>query len=121
MLKNGATGVFQGKILVKPGAQKTDGYQISQALLLDEASQFLAKPELEIYADDVKCSHGSTTGAIDEDALFYLRSRGVPRERAIVFLVLSFLADALEEVEDESLRDEINERLDAWLTTRPQI
>lgn len=121
VLKNGATGVFQGKILVKPGAQKTDGYQISQALLLDEASQFLAKPELEIYADDVKCSHGSTTGAIDEDALFYLRSRGVPRERAIVFLVLSFLADALEEVEDESLRGEINERLDAWLTTRPQI
>ena len=121
VLKNGATGVFQGKILVKPGAQKTDGYQISQALLLDEASQFLAKPELEIYADDVKCSHGSTTGAIDEDALFYLRSRGVPRERAIVFLVLSFLADALEEVEDESLRDEINERLDLWLTTRPQI
>jgi Fe-S cluster assembly protein SufD len=121
VLKNGATGVFQGKILVKPGAQKTDGYQISQALLLDEASQFLAKPELEIYADDVKCSHGSTTGAIDEDALFYLRSRGVPKDRAIVFLVLSFLADALEEVEDEDLRDEINERLDAWLTTRPQI
>ncbi|WP_028725788.1 SufB/SufD family protein [Paracoccus zeaxanthinifaciens] len=121
VLKNGATGVFQGKILVKPGAQKTDGYQISQALLLDERSQFLAKPELEIYADDVACSHGSTTGAIDEDALFYFRSRGIPRERAIVFLVLSFLADALEEVEDEGLRDEINERLDAWLTDRPQI
>ena len=121
VLKNGATGVFQGKILVKPGAQKTDGYQISQALLLDENSQFLAKPELEIYADDVKCSHGSTTGAIDEEALFYLRSRGVPYERAIVFLVLSFLADALSEVEDEELRDEINDRLEAWLTTRPQI
>ena len=120
VLKNGATGVFQGKILVKNGAQKTDGYQISQALLLDEASQFLAKPELEIYADDVKCSHGSTTGAIDEGALFYLRSRGVPYDRAIVFLVLSFLADALAEVDDESLRDEINERLDAWLTERPQ-
>ncbi len=119
VLKNGATGVFQGKILVKNGAQKTDGYQISQALLLDEASQFLAKPELEIYADDVKCSHGSTTGAIDEGALFYLRSRGVPYDRAIVFLVLSFLADALSEVEDESLREEINERLDAWLTDRP--
>jgi len=76
VLKNGAVGVFQGKILVKPGAQKTDGYQISQSLLLDEDSQFLAKPELEIYADDVKCSHGSTSGAIDETALFYLRSRG---------------------------------------------
>lgn len=121
VLKNGATGVFQGKILVKPGAQKTDGYQISQALLLDEASQFLAKPELEIYADDVKCSHGSTTGAIDEDALFYLRSRGVPHERAVVFLVLSFLADALEEVEDEALRDEINASLDTWLTDQAEI
>lgn len=118
VLKNGAQGVFQGKILVKPGAQKTDGYQISQALLLDERSQFLAKPELEIYADDVKCSHGSTTGAIDETALFYLRSRGVPKERAIVFLVLSFLADALEEVEDEVIRGEIYERLEAWLTRR---
>ena len=116
VLKNGATGVFQGKILVKPGAQKTDGYQISQALLLDERSQFLAKPELEIYADDVRCSHGSTTGAIDDEALFYLRSRGVPRERAIVFLVLSFLADALAEIEDEAIRDCIYERLDLWLT-----
>ena len=116
VLKNGAEGVFQGKILVKSGAQKTDGYQISQALLLDERSQFLAKPELEIYADDVKCSHGSTTGAIDDEALFYLRSRGVPRERAIVFLVLSFLADALAEVEDEAIRDCIYERLDLWLT-----
>lgn len=118
VLKNGAEGVFQGKILVKPGAQKTDGYQISQALLLDERSQFLAKPELEIYADDVQCSHGSTTGAIDETALFYLRSRGVPKDRAIVFLVLSFLADALEEIEDDTLRAQINDRLEAWLTRR---
>ncbi len=120
VLKNGAKGVFQGKILVKPGAQKTDGYQISQALLLDEDSQFLAKPELEIYADDVVCSHGSTTGAIDETALFYLRSRGVPKDRAIVLMVLSFLADALAEVEDAELRNQINDRLDAWLTRRAQ-
>ncbi len=118
VLKNGAEGIFQGKILVKPGAQKTDGYQISQGLLLDEGSQFLAKPELEIYADDVKCSHGSTTGALDETALFYLRSRGVPKEQAIVLLVLSFLADALEEIEDERLRDDILTRLDEWLTSR---
>lgn len=115
VLKNGATGVFQGKILVKQGAQKTDGYQISQALLLDDHAQFLAKPELEIYADDVKCSHGSTTGAIDETALFYLRSRGVPTEEAEALLVLSFLADALEEIEDEALRAVIAERLEAWL------
>ncbi len=102
VLRNGATGVFQGKILVKPGAQKTDGYQISQALLLDEDSQFLAKPELEIYADDVACSHGSTTGAIDETALFYLRSRGVPLNDAQDLLVLAFLAEAIDEIEDEA-------------------
>lgn len=70
VLRNGARGVFQGKILVKKGAQKTDGYQISQSLLLDGSSEFDAKPELEIYADDVACSHGSTSGAIDEEALF---------------------------------------------------
>lgn len=118
VLRGDAVGVFQGKILVKPGAQKTDGYQISQSLLLDDQCQFLAKPELEIYADDVKCSHGSTTGAIDETALFYLRSRGVPEARAVVLLVLSFLADALEEVEDDRLRERIGERLEEWLTTR---
>jgi Fe-S cluster assembly protein SufD len=118
VLKNGATGVFQGKILVKPGAQKTDGYQISQSLLLDDDSQFLAKPELEIYADDVKCSHGSTTGAIDETALFYLRSRGVSREDATALLVLSFLADAIAEIEDEGLQAEIVARLENWLARR---
>ncbi|WP_293450764.1 Fe-S cluster assembly protein SufD [Planktotalea sp.] len=118
VLRNGATGVFQGKILVKAGAQKTDGYQISQALLLDGDSQFLAKPELEIYADDVACSHGSTSGAIDEDALFYLRSRGVPQGEATDMLTLSFLAEAVEEIEDAGLAEEINERLAAWLARR---
>ena len=118
VLRNGATGVFQGKILVRPGAQKTDGYQISQALLLDDDSQFLAKPELEIYADDVACSHGSTSGAIDETALFYLRSRGVPAAQAADLLVLAFLAEALDEIEDEALRDEIRVRLEGWLARR---
>ncbi|WP_375553597.1 Fe-S cluster assembly protein SufD [Roseovarius mucosus] len=118
VLRNGATGVFQGKILVKPGAQKTDGYQISQALLLDEDSQFLAKPELEIYADDVACSHGSTSGAIDEDALYYLRARGIPRPIATDLLTLSFLAEAVEEIEDEGLREDINSQLAAWLERR---
>ncbi len=115
VLKNGAVGVFQGKILVKPGAQKTDGYQISQALLLDEDSQFLAKPELEIYADDVKCSHGSTSGAIDETALFYLQSRGVPRAAAQALLVLAFLAEAIAEIDDEAIADDIRTRLEGWL------
>ena len=118
VLKNGAQGIFQGKILVKQGAQKTDGYQISQALLLDGDSQFLAKPELEIYADDVKCSHGSTTGAIDETALFYLRSRGIGREDATALLVLSFLADAIAEIEDEALAADVVARLESWLARR---
>ncbi|MBL4927513.1 Fe-S cluster assembly protein SufD [Fuscibacter oryzae] len=115
VLKNGAVGVFQGKILVKPGAQKTDGYQISQSLLLDDDSQFLAKPELEIYADDVKCSHGSTSGAIDETALYYLRSRGVPLKQAQSLLVLAFLAEAIAEIEDEAIADDIRGRLEGWL------
>ena len=118
VLRNGATGVFQGKILVKEGAQKTDGYQISQSLLLDEDSQFLAKPELEIYADDVACSHGSTSGAIDEEALFYLRARGVPHAIATDLLTLAFLAEAVEEIEDETLREEIVGRLEGWLDRR---
>ncbi len=115
VLKNGAVGVFQGKILVKQVAQKTDGYQISQSLLLDEASQFLAKPELEIYADDVKCSHGSTTGALDDTALFYLQSRGVPRRQAQSLLVLAFLAEAIAEIEDDAIADHIRNRLEGWL------
>ena len=115
VLRNGAVGVFQGKILVKEGAQKTDGYQISQSLLLDGDSQFLAKPELEIYADDVACSHGSTSGAIDEEALFYLRARGIEKAEATNLLTLAFLAEAVEEIEAEALRDELNARLSSWL------
>ncbi len=118
VLRNGATGVFQGKILVKEGAQKTDGYQISQSLLLDDDSQFLAKPELEIYADDVACSHGSTSGAIDETALFYLRSRGVPTAEATDMLTLAFLAEAVDEIEDENLAADIVSRLQDWLARR---
>lgn len=118
VLRNGAVGVFQGKILVKPGAQKTDGYQISQSLLLDDDSQFLAKPELEIYADDVACSHGSTSGAIDETGLFYLRSRGVPEREAKDLLVLAFLAEALAEIADERLAEDLRARLEGWLARR---
>jgi len=118
VLRNGAVGVFQGKILVKQGAQKTDGYQISQSLLLDGDSEFLAKPELEIYADDVACSHGSTSGAIDEEGLFYLRARGVPKSLATDLLTLAFLAEAVEEIEDEGLREEIVGRLEGWLERR---
>ncbi len=114
VLKNGATGVFQGKILVKPDAQKTDGYQISQGLLLDEDSNFLAKPELEIYADDVACSHGSTCGAVDENSLFYLMSRGVPRVQAQNMMILAFLDEAIQEIDDDFLAEDIRSRLQGW-------
>jgi len=118
VLGQGATGVFQGKILVRPVAQKTDGYQISQGLLLDETSQFLAKPELEIYADDVKCSHGSTAGAVDETALFYLTSRGIPRRTAEELLVLAFVDEAIAEIEDERIAQVMRDRLAGWLARR---
>lgn len=114
VLRNGAVGVFQGKILVKQSAQKTDGYQISQSLLLDGASQFLAKPELEIYADDVKCSHGSTSGAMDDEALFYLQSRGVPKATAQSLLVLAFLAEAIAEIADPQIAEMVAAQLEAW-------
>ncbi|MCB1346405.1 MAG: SufD family Fe-S cluster assembly protein [Rhodobacteraceae bacterium] len=115
VLRKHAIGVFQGKILVERTAQLTDGYQISQALLLDERSQFLAKPELEIYADDVKCSHGSTSGEIDADHLFYLRARGIPEDEAKLLLVLAFLAEALDEIERGELVEDMQLRLRGWL------
>ena len=77
VLENDSIGVYQGKIFVKNIAQKTDAYQLSKALILDDQAEFNAKPELEIYADDVKCSHGSTSGSIDEDAIHYLMTRGI--------------------------------------------
>ncbi len=120
VLRNGATGVFQGKILVKQAAQKTDGYQLSQALLLDDNSNFMAKPELEIYADDVVCSHGATVGAIDEDALFYLTSRGVPKAQAQDMLVLAFLGQAIDEIDDDALAARIRERLVEWMERRSE-
>ena len=118
VLRHGAVGVFQGKILVDQIAQLTDGYQISQSLLLDEDAQFLAKPELEIYADDVKCSHGSTSGEIDPSQLFYLRARGLPEDRAKLLLVLAFLAEALDEIADPDLAEDLRQRMEAWLERR---
>ncbi|MGM0585422.1 MAG: SufB/SufD family protein [Pseudomonadota bacterium] len=115
VLRSGARAVFQGKILVKEGAQKTDGYQISQGLLLDDEADFQAKPELEIYADDVECSHGSTCGAADEDALYYLRARGIPKREAENLLIQSFLGQAVEEIEDEDLAAEIRDRIWHWI------
>ncbi|MEM6547657.1 MAG: SufD family Fe-S cluster assembly protein [Pseudomonadota bacterium] len=118
VLAGRARAVFQGKIFVRPGAQKTDGYQISQSVLLEDGAEFLVKPELEIYADDVACSHGSTTGNLDELALFYLRARGVPLRVAQAMLVEAFLDEAIEEIEDETLADAVRSAVSAWMVAR---
>ncbi|MCA3352295.1 MAG: Fe-S cluster assembly protein SufD [Roseomonas sp.] len=114
VLAGQSRGVFQGKILVRREAQKTDGYQMNQALLLSEEAEMDSKPQLEIYADDVKCSHGATIGALDADSLFYLRSRGVPADQARSMLVQAFLHEAFEGLEDDVLREALTEAVDGW-------
>jgi Fe-S cluster assembly protein SufD len=104
VLDGRARGVFQGRIEVARGAQKTDGYQMNQALLLSPDAEIDSKPELEIFADDVKCSHGATVGELDEEQVFYLRSRGVPLAQARAMLVRAFLAEALAGVADDTAR-----------------
>jgi Fe-S cluster assembly protein SufD len=110
-----ATGVFQGKIIVRPDAQKTDGRMSARGLLLDDGAEFDAKPELEIYADDVQCAHGATAGELDEDLMFYLRARGIPEPEAKALLVQAFVGEAVETVEDEALRAALEARIEAWL------
>jgi len=98
-------GIFQGKVIVRPNAQKTDGKQSSHALLLSETAEFDAKPELEIYADDVVCGHGATSGDLDHDHLFYLMSRGIPKAEARSLLVAAFVGEAIETVDHEGIRE----------------
>ncbi len=109
-----ARGVFQGRIEVDRIAQKTDGYQMSQALLLSEHAEMDIKPELKIYADDVKCSHGATIGALDEDQVFYLRSRGIPEAQARALLIRAFLDDALSAVRHVQARALFETVIDNW-------
>ncbi|HEX5932219.1 MAG TPA: Fe-S cluster assembly protein SufD [Methyloceanibacter sp.] len=115
VLDGEARGVFQGKIIVSPGAQKTDGKQMAGALLLSETAEFDSKPELEIFADDVVCGHGSTSGQIDDELLFYLEARGIPEAEARALLVQAFVGEAIERVEDEALRDALINASAAWL------
>lgn len=115
VLTGTARGVFQGKILVRRPAQRTDGYQLNRALLLSNGAEVDSKPELEIYADDVKCSHGATAGEIDSESLFYLRARGIGEAEARSLLVEAFLAEALEEVAVPSVREEFQSVVARWL------
>ena len=113
-------GVFQGRINVRPDAQKTDGRMMTQGLLLSEDASFYAKPELEIFADDVQCAHGATSGEIDEDILFYLLSRGISRPEAETLLVTAFLAEAIEGLGDEAISDAFEVIARDWLANRGQ-
>ena len=113
VLDANSKGVFQGKIKVNSKAQKTDGYQLSKALLLDKDSEFDSKPELEIYADDVKCSHGSTSGNLDEEAIFYLMSRGINRDDAKKLLIKGFLTDSVESITNKEIKKYFLKRIES--------
>ena len=104
VLNENSKGVYQGKIYVNSKAQKTDGYQLSRALLLNDDVEFNAKPELEIYADDVKCSHGSTSGNIDENSIFYLMSRGLSHAQSKKLLTNGFLNEVIEKITNENVK-----------------
>ena len=111
VLNDNAKGVYQGKIYVDAKAQKTNGYQLSKALLLNENTEFNGKPELEIYADDVKCSHGSTSGNLDEDAIFYLMTRGLSHQQSKELLINGFLLDAVEKITDLEIKNLIKDMM----------
>lgn len=115
VLDGRAKGVYQGRINVAQHAQKTDGEMMTQALLLSEDAEMANKPELEIFADDVICAHGATSGQIDEDLLFYLRARGIPEDEARTLLVLAFLAEAIEEYGEDDVTEGLEARVRDWL------
>tara|TARA_Y100000590_G_scaffold393936_1_gene472606 strand:- start:1209 stop:2465 length:1257 start_codon:yes stop_codon:yes gene_type:complete len=115
VLDKNSKAIFQGKIYVDSNAQKTDGYQLSKAILLDQKSEFDSKPELEIYADDVKCSHGSSSGNLDENSIFYLMSRGLSRPEAKKLIVSGFLKDAIETITVKEIKNFFSNRLEVLL------
>ncbi len=118
VLNSESKGIYQGKIYVKDIAQKTNAYQLSKALLINDNAEFNSKPELEIYADDVKCTHGSTSGNIDEDSLYYLMSRGLNREDSIKLLIKGFLNDIVESIKSPSIKSFVEKKLEDQINGR---
>jgi Fe-S cluster assembly protein SufD len=118
VLDEASRGVFQGKIIVRHGAQKTDARMMSRALLLSDDAESDNKPELEIFADDVQCGHGATSGALDDNLKFYLMARGIPEREAEALLIHSFVAEAIEEVGHDSARDALIDATRSWLAAR---
>jgi Fe-S cluster assembly protein SufD len=121
VLADQGRAVFQGKVIVRPDAQKTDGKQMAQALMLSPDAEFDSKPELEIYADDVICGHGSTSAEIDPELIFYLRSRGIPLHEAQAMLVESFIGEAIDKAEPEIVQDALRGLARAWLAGEAHI
>ncbi len=118
VMDESARGIFQGKVVVRKHAQKTDGKQSSHALLLSESAEFDAKPELEIYADDVVCGHGATAGDINHDHLFYLQSRGIPESEAKSLLIGAFVGEAFDGIVNDAMREALVAFAENWLTAR---
>src|SRR3984957_14280351 len=118
VLDDNGRSVFQGKIIVRRGAQKTDARMATHALLLTDDAEADNKPELEIYADDVQCGHGATAGALDQDLLFYLKARGIPEKEAETLLIQAFVGEAVEGIEHAGLRDALMDQVAAWLQAR---
>ena len=118
VLDGESRGVFQGKIVVRQHAQQTDAKMMTRALLLSDDAEANSKPELEIFADDVQCGHGATSGALDQDLKFYLMARGIPRTEAESLLVQAFVGEAIEGIEHAGLRDALMEHVVAWLKAR---
>jgi len=118
VLDGESRSVFQGKIIVRPGAQKTDARMMTNSLLLSDEAEANQKPELEIFADDVQCGHGATSGALDQNLKFYLMARGIPEVEAEALLVQAFVGDAVEGIEHAGLRDALMEDVAAWLKSR---
>jgi Fe-S cluster assembly protein SufD len=118
VLDDRGRSVFQGKIIVRQGAQKTDARMATHALLLTDDAEADNKPELEIYADDVQCGHGATSGALDQDLLFYLKARGIPEKEAETLLIQAFVGEAVEGIEHAGLRDALMDQVVAWLQAR---
>jgi Fe-S cluster assembly protein SufD len=119
VLDGASRGVFQGKIIVRPGAQKTDSRMMTRALLLSEDAEADNKPELEIFADDVQCGHGATSGALDDNLKFYLMARGIPERDAETLLIQSFVGEAIDTVPHEGVRDALAAATLRWLAKRP--
>jgi Fe-S cluster assembly protein SufD len=115
VLFDNSTGVFNGRTVVKKDAQKIEAHQSNKNLLLSKSAKMNSIPQLEIYADDVKCSHGSATGQLDDDALFYFQSRGIPKAEAFVLLVSGFISEVMENIKFVTVKDHIDQKINSWI------